>query len=78
MPAATATAMNDFRETVGRNIVLARTERELSQNRLAQVLKIDRRQLSSWERGVVEPNHVNLQRVATALGKPFSYFYEVR
>jgi transcriptional regulator with XRE-family HTH domain len=77
MPAA-ATAMSDFREIVGHNIVLARTERKLSQNRLAQILGIDRRQLSEWERGIREPNHVNLQRIAVALGKPFPWFYEVR
>jgi transcriptional regulator with XRE-family HTH domain len=65
----------EFREMVGRNIVRAREAIGLTQAELAAAIAIDRRQVSRWERGRVEPSHASLQRVADLTGQPFGYFY---
>ena len=72
---ATEMSDQDFREMVGRNIVRAREAVGLSQVELAAELGVDRRQVSRWERGRVEPSHTNLQRIADRTGQTFGYFY---
>jgi transcriptional regulator with XRE-family HTH domain len=66
----------DIRLLVGRNIVRARQQfLGLSQNKFSKHLGVPRPQLSTWERGVSEPNHRNLLRIAEAVGQPLGWFY---
>lgn len=71
-----APAADDTKGMVGRNIVLAREQQQISQGELARRLGIDRRQLSEWERGVWEPSTRNLRRIAVALGRPLEWFLD--
>ena len=70
----TQDANHRYRQLVGRNIVRGRGEIEMSQNRLAIALGIDRRQLSVWERGRKLPNAAHLGHIAEVLGQPLAYF----
>lgn len=76
MTTMTQDANHRYRELVGRNIVRGREAAEppISQNRFAIALGIDRRHLSRWERGVVLPSPLHLERIAEALGQPLAYF----
>jgi DNA-binding transcriptional regulator YiaG len=75
VPVPAATNDSD-RGLVGRRIVAAREHDGLSQRQLAARLGIDRRQLSEWERGCVEPYPKNLRRLALALARPMEYFLD--
>lgn len=74
MTTLTQDANHRHRQLVGRNIVRARGEAEISQNRLATLLGIDRRHVSRWETGVWLPNAAHLESIAEALGQPLAYF----
>jgi transcriptional regulator with XRE-family HTH domain len=62
---------------VGRNIVLARQHLGISQGELARRLRIDRRQLSEWERGLWDPSLRKLRPIAVALGRPMEWFLDL-
>lgn len=64
-----------IRELVGGNIVLARELAEISQNRLAGMLGVHRRQLSAWERGRILPRAQRLEQIAAVLEQAFGWFY---
>jgi len=54
------------REIVGQNIRAARTNRGISQDQLAAILHVNRRQILRWEAGGVEPRY-HLSAIAEAL-----------
>lgn len=49
---------------VGERIKSLRTEKNLSQESLAQGIKSNQKQISKWERGQIEPNIDALTRLA--------------
>lgn len=59
---------------IGKKIELARINFEITQINLAKKLKISRVKLWRWESGKNIPNIDDLQKIATATGKPLSYF----
>ena len=71
--------MNDaqisLRELVGRNIVLGRKLAGMSQKQLAQMLEMDRSDLSKWETGRHQPSERNLRRIADQLEQPLAFFF---
>lgn len=62
--------------TIGRNIVWARQYLQLTQGDLARRLGRDRRQISTWERGIVRPGTDSLRQIGMALGRHIEWFLE--
>ena len=67
----------DIRKRVGQNIVRLRGLHEppLTQGELARRTGIRRERLSDYERGVHEPSHRALVKIARELGVDFGEFY---
>jgi transcriptional regulator with XRE-family HTH domain len=61
---------NDFLKDVGQNIRDARQSIELSQEKFAQVCKLDRTYISDVERGERNISLLNLRKIALALNVP--------
>lgn len=57
---------------VGRMIASIRKERGLSQQQLANKLKISKQAVSNYERGTREPDYVTLEAIADVLNVPMS------
>ncbi len=63
-------------ERIGKRIQKAREEAGLSQDQLAINVSLTQAALSNYELGKRRPSLGNLERIATSLGKPLSYFLE--
>ena len=76
---AVNTLMDDpqtpLRKLVGANIVIGRKLLKMSQKQLAQILDMERSDLSKWETGRHQPNEENLRRIAAALNQELSFFF---
>jgi transcriptional regulator with XRE-family HTH domain len=66
-PSAGDESEEELRRDMGRRIVVARTEHDMSQGKLARKLGIDRSRLSKWERGLHAPLLYQLVALAPAL-----------
>lgn len=66
----------DVAKCVAKRIKLARIERDLNQEGLAELLGISPKAVSKWERGATNIGIVTLSRIADALNKPLTYFLE--
>jgi transcriptional regulator with XRE-family HTH domain len=66
-PSAEDESEKKLRRDLGDRIVKARTERDMSQIKLARKLGIERSRLSKWERGVHVPLLKQLAALARAL-----------
>ncbi len=64
------------RETVGKNIEVARTVRGWSQARLAEEIGVEQTYVSKVEKGKVNVSIDSLNRFATALRKPLGFFFQ--
>ena len=62
--------------TLGDKIRLARVEKRLTQQQLADLLDTKQKSISRYEMNQVEPSIGALQKIAQALGKPISFFLE--
>jgi len=61
---------------LGKKIKMARLEKNISRRELAKKLNISYSTLNSYELSVNEPSFTMLLKIAKALGKPISYFFE--
>jgi len=61
---------------LGKKIKMARLEKNISRKELAKKLNISYSTLNSYELSVNEPSFTMLLKIAKALGKPISYFFE--
>lgn len=66
----------NHRETVGKNIEIARTVRGWSQARLAEEIGVEQTYVSKVEKGKVNVSIDSLNRFALALHKPLSFFFQ--
>jgi len=62
--------------TLGDKIRLARVEKRLTQQQLADLLGTKQKSISRYETNQVEPSISALQRIAQVLEKPISFFLE--
>ena len=67
-------------ERIGRNIRLARLERDYTQQQLAHLVDewTTNNAVSRWERGEVRPLPRTLERIAEVVGKDVDWFYSER
>jgi len=56
--------------------MLARRERNLTQDELAKKIDISRSTIINWEADRFDPDEFNLKILSEVLNKPISYFYE--
>lgn len=64
----TSEERDDERVKLGRALVLARTRADLSQTAAAIAVGVSRPTISKWERGLSEPEALDLTRLADAYG----------
>lgn len=63
--------------SIGNKITQARKELNLTQADLAKKIGLkNRAMIGAWETGPYKPSAKNLEKLAKALGKDYSYFYE--
>lgn len=63
--------------SIGNKITQARKELNLTQADLAKKIGLkNRAMIGAWETGPYKPSAKNLEKLAKALGKEYSYFYE--
>ena len=65
----------EIAKLVARRIKIARAERDMNQEELAEVLNISQKAVSKWERGNTNIGVITLSRIADALQKPIEYFF---
>lgn len=72
----------DMAANVGARIRQGRKAKGWTQRQLASALGIapppDTQRISEWERGQHMPGEATLARIASAVGRPVSWFYEVK
>ena len=61
---------------LGRKIKLARVEHDLTQAELAHKIKALQKSISGYETGAATPSLETLLKIAKALDKPVSHFFE--
>lgn len=61
---------DNFALRLGSLIAKLRLDRDMGQEKLAELLQVDKSTLSRWERGLNPPKAYQLQRIAMALGCP--------
>lgn len=62
-------------EKVGKRIAFARSEAGMTQQALADQIKVSRPAIAQWEKGRTSPSAENLRNVARATGMPLIYFF---
>ena len=66
----------NHRQTIGKNIELARTVLGWSQTRLAEEVGVEQTYVSKVEKGKVNVSVDSLNRFASALRKPLAFFFQ--
>lgn len=66
----------NHRQTIGKNIELARTVLGWSQTRLAEQVGVEQTYVSKLEKGKVNVSIDTLERFSIALRKPLAYFFQ--
>lgn len=61
---------------LGKKIKIARVEMDMTQADLAEATEIMQKSISRYETGQSLPTLDTLERIATALKKPFGYFLD--
>ncbi len=64
------------KKKLGKKIKLARIEKDLSQDQLAELIKAKQKSISRYETGIALPSLETLERMTRTLQKPFSYFLD--
>ncbi|MBN1622705.1 MAG: helix-turn-helix domain-containing protein [Endomicrobiales bacterium] len=63
-------------KSIGRKIKLARTELGFTQQELAKKLNTSHSVIATWENDKFMPNQESLKKLAQALNKPITYFFD--
>lgn len=61
---------------LGKRIKLARVERDMTQDQLAEAIKAKQKSISRYETGMSIPSLETLEKISKALKKPFGYFLD--
>lgn len=64
------------KKRLGKKIKLARVEKDLSQDQLAELINAKQKSISRYETGAALPSLETLEKVAKTLEKSFSYFLD--
>lgn len=64
------------KKKLGKRIKLARIEKDLSQDQLAELIKAKQKSISRYETGAAVPSLESLEKISKVLQKPFSYFLD--
>ena len=64
------------KKKLGKRIKLARVEKDLSQDQLAELIKARQKSISRYETGAAIPSLETLVKIAKSLKKPPSYFLD--
>lgn len=64
------------KKKLGKKIKLARVEKDLSQNQLAELIEAKQKSISRYETGTAVPSIETLEKIVKTLQKSFSYFLE--
>lgn len=64
------------KKKLGKKIKLARVEKDLSQDQLAELIKAKQKSISRYETGVAVPSLETLMKIANAVKKPVAYFLD--
>lgn len=64
------------KKKLGKRIKLARIEKDLSQDQLAELIKAKQKSVSRYETGLALPSLDTLEKISQILHKPFSYFLD--
>lgn len=64
------------KKKLGKKIKLARVEKDLSQDQLAEIIKAKQKSISRYETGIAVPSLETLEKIANTLEKPFAYFLD--
>ena len=64
------------KKKLGKKIKLARIEKDLSQDQLAELIKAKQKSISRYETGAAVPSIETLEKVAKALDRSFGYFLD--
>ncbi len=64
------------KKKLGKKIKLARIEKDLSQDQLAELIKAKQKSISRYETGISIPSLESLEKIAKTLEKPFGYFLD--
>ncbi len=62
-------------EKLGKRIAHARAEAHMTQQALADAIKVSRPAIAQWEKGRTSPSAENLRNVSKATGMPLIYFF---
>jgi transcriptional regulator with XRE-family HTH domain len=64
------------KKKLGKRIKLARIEKDLSQDQLADLIKAKQKSISRYETGMAVPSLETLEKIVQKLEKPFAYFLD--
>ncbi len=64
------------KKKLGKRIKLARVEKDLSQDQLAELIKAKQKSISRYETGAAMPSLETLEKICKELGKPFAHFLD--
>lgn len=64
------------KKKLGKRIKLARIEKDLSQDQLAELIKAKQKSISRYETGTALPSLESLEKISKVLQRPFSYFLD--
>ena len=65
------------KKKLGKKIKLARIEKDLSQDQLAELIEANQKSISRYETGIAVPSLETLEKIVQVVEKPFSYFLDV-
>ena len=66
----------EMRETIRKNLIFCRTEAQLTQTEVGDVIKKSKTAVASWEQGISLPNITDLFKLARYYDRPIEWFYE--
>jgi transcriptional regulator with XRE-family HTH domain len=64
------------KKKLGKRIKLARVEKDLNQDQLAELIKAKQKSISRYETGTAVPSLETLMKIAKALNKSAAYFLD--
>lgn len=66
----------DIKQTIARRIKMARSERDINQAELGELIGVNAPYITKIESGRIDIRVETLDRIARALRKPISFFFE--